>query len=85
MIIINDQQLPIMTVADEHPLLQLPTVDGVTCQKEELAKNRSLNLLKSTSEFVDGTDAIGKIGMISGETSPTLFQEFSIIADIKKT
>ena len=47
------------------------------------AINRGLKLLKFTSAFVDKIDDIGNITIIIEESSPTIFQEFTILADIK--
>ena len=47
------------------------------------AINRGLKLLKFTSAFVDEIDDIGNIAITIEELSPTIFQEFTIHADIK--
>ena len=47
------------------------------------AMNRGLKLLKSESAFVKEIDDIGNLTITMEESSPTTFQEFTILADIK--
>jgi hypothetical protein len=47
------------------------------------AINRGLELLEAESAFVEEIDDIGNLTIIIEESSPTLFQEFTILADIK--
>ena len=47
------------------------------------AINRGLKLLKFTSAFVEEIDDIGNLTITIEESSPTIFQEFTILADIK--
>ena len=52
---------------------------------ERTAINRGIELLKYTSAFVEveEIDDIGNITIAIEESSPTIFQEFTILADIK--
>ena len=47
------------------------------------AINRGLKLCKFTPAFVDEIDDIGNIEITIEESSPTIFQEFTILAHIK--
>jgi hypothetical protein len=47
------------------------------------AINRGLKLLKSESAFVEEIDDIGNLTITNEESSPTIFKEFTIEADIK--
>ena len=47
------------------------------------AINRGLELLNYTSVFVEEIDEFGNITIEIEESSPTIFQEFTILADIK--
>ena len=47
------------------------------------AINSGLKLLKFESAFVEGIDDIGNLTITMEELSPTTFQEFTILADIK--
>ena len=47
------------------------------------AINRGLELLNYTSAFVEEIDEFGNITIEIEESSPTIFQEFTILADIK--
>ena len=47
------------------------------------AINRGLKLLKLESAFVEEIDDIGNLTITMEESSPTTFQEFTILADIK--
>ena len=51
--------------------------------EERTAINRVLELLKYASAFVEEIDDIGNITIEIEESSPTIFQEFTILADIK--
>ena len=46
------------------------------------AINRGLELLKYTSAFVEEIDDIGNITIAIEESSPIIFQEFTLLADI---
>ena len=47
------------------------------------AINRGLKLLKLESAFVEEIDDIGNLTITIEESSPTIFKEFTIEADIK--